>query len=288
MMLLLAAALAACVPVDGERIGAAELAAADPAFAALPADVSLGYAPAPGTYRSLAASELGELAARYGITRQGTGSVCFKRRTHVLTPEGITAAMRTTLGAEAEIEILDFVRAPVPAGELVFPADRISAAVDGTVIWRGYIRRGEKNRTPVWAKARVRGSFRQVVAVEDLKPGKPVLAAALREETRQGIPPSGAAAERIDQVAGRVPQRIIRAGTPVPLAAMAPPNEVEHGQTVNVEVRCGATRLVFDGMAGSDGRRGQMVTVRNPASGKVFRALVEGPGKVAAVTGGCR
>ncbi len=30
------------------------------------------------------------------------------------------------------------------------------------------------------------------------------------------------------------------------------------------------------------------MTVRNPASGKVFRAVVEGPGKVAVVTGGCQ
>jgi flagella basal body P-ring formation protein FlgA len=236
----------------------------------------------------LAASELGELAARYGITRQGTGRVCFERRTRVLTAEGIAAVMRETLGAEAQIEVLDFVRAPVPQGQLVFPAGNLAAAVDGTVMWRGFIRRDEKNRTPVWAKARVRGSFRQVVAVGDLKPGKPIPESAVREETRQGTPPSGAMAERIDQVAGRVVQRIIRAGTPVPLDAVAPPNEVVHGESVSVEVRCGAARLVFDGLAGSDGRKGQVVTVRNPASGKTFRARVEDRRKVAVVTGGCQ
>ena len=37
-----------CVPVEGERILAADLAKAEPAFAALPAETPLGYAPSPG------------------------------------------------------------------------------------------------------------------------------------------------------------------------------------------------------------------------------------------------
>ncbi len=132
------------------------------------------------------------------------------------------------------------MRAAVPLGELVFPADRLSAAVDGTVVWRGFIRRGEKNRTPVWAKARVRGSFRQIVAVEDLKPASPWPpapcarrpAGAFRPRSRRGAHRPGGR----QGAAAHHPRR-----RPVPLDAMAPPNEVEHGQTVTVEVRCGGT-----------------------------------------------
>ncbi len=95
MMLLLAAALAACVPVDGERIGAADLPPPIPLSSRCPRCFA-GLRAGPGAHRSLSASELGALAARYGIARQGAGSVCFQRRTHVLTPESIAAAMRAT------------------------------------------------------------------------------------------------------------------------------------------------------------------------------------------------
>ena len=66
MMILL---LAACLPLagDGDRITAADLAAVEPGFAALPPDTPLGYAPAPGVPRILGAAELARQARRYSL-----------------------------------------------------------------------------------------------------------------------------------------------------------------------------------------------------------------------------
>jgi flagella basal body P-ring formation protein FlgA len=66
------------------------------------------------------------------------------------------------------------------------------------------------------------------------------------------------------------------------------PLDVHRGENVGVEARCGAARLLLDGVAQSDGRVGQVVAVRNPGSGKNFQARVEGKGKVAVNGGGCR
>ncbi|MEP6961261.1 MAG: flagella basal body P-ring formation protein FlgA [Acidobacteriota bacterium] len=71
-------------------------------------------------------------------------------------------------------------------------------------------------------------------------------------------------------------------GKPIvtPHSASASP-EVNRGATVRVEVSSGGVLLAFDGTAESAGRRGEAVVVRNTENGQKFRAVVEGPGKVA-------
>jgi hypothetical protein len=56
--------------------------------------------------------------------------------------------------------------------------------------------------------------------------------------------------------------------------------DVVSGGTVSVLVRCGATELKLDGQAISSGSKGQMVTVRNPRSGRSFAAEVTGKDSV--------
>jgi flagella basal body P-ring formation protein FlgA len=49
---------------------------------------------------------------------------------------------------------------------------------------------------------------------------------------------------------------------------------------VQVEVTAGAARLVLAGRAQADGVTGATILVKNPTSGKDFRARVTGKGKV--------
>ena len=56
--------------------------------------------------------------------------------------------------------------------------------------------------------------------------------------------------------------------------------DVEAGDRVRVEVVSGAARLLFKANAESPGRIGDEVTIRNPQSGKAFRAVVAGEGEV--------
>jgi hypothetical protein len=59
----------------------------------------------------------------------------------------------------------------------------------------------------------------------------------------------------------------------------SPHEEIIRGETVNVEVQSGATRLSFEAYAESTGRAGDSILVRNPGNGRLFQARVMGRGK---------
>jgi flagella basal body P-ring formation protein FlgA len=79
---------------------------------------------------------------------------------------------------------------------------------------------------------------------------------------------------------GLVSARPIAAGAEIRSDLLAPPNDVNRGDPVQVEVRGGAVRLAFTAKAETGGRSGDFVAVRNPSSNKIFRARVEGKGSV--------
>jgi hypothetical protein len=70
------------------------------------------------------------------------------------------------------------------------------------------------------------------------------------------------------------------AGGTTPFRAVSVAPEIARGDTVRVEVRSGGVLLAFDAAAESSGHVGEPVTVRNPANGQRFRAVVEAKGKV--------
>ena len=76
LMLLLAAARAC--RSRAKRILARDMARGWPEFAAVEADTTLGYAPAPGVRRRFEAAELARLAARHNVPAP-PGEVCFER-----------------------------------------------------------------------------------------------------------------------------------------------------------------------------------------------------------------
>jgi flagella basal body P-ring formation protein FlgA len=58
------------------------------------------------------------------------------------------------------------------------------------------------------------------------------------------------------------------------------PNDVERGQTVAVEVHSGGAVVKAEAKAESAGHRGETIPVRNITSGTLFRAEIEGKGRV--------
>ena len=129
MMILL---LAACLPLagDGDRITAADLAAAEPGFSAVPPETPMGYAPVPGTPRILGVAELARQARRYGLDFEPKAEICVERPVEPLSPAAVLEAMRSSLGLpEARIEIVEQSRYPVPHGALEFPRTGLVAAL---------------------------------------------------------------------------------------------------------------------------------------------------------------
>ena len=283
---LVAAAVATCAPVAGDRIVAGDLARVWPGFAAVPGETPLGFAPIPGARRIFAPAELARLAARFAVAEPPPGGVCFERPTTPLTRERALAAMRAAQGlADARIEIVELSRYPVPAGDLAFPRESLrvpgAASPPGApALWKGEVRYGGGKRFSVWARVVITGTRRRVVAATALRAGEPVAPESVRVEEFQGFPFGGRVAEAAAQVAGRRPRRTIPAGTAVPLDVLDEPAAVERGEAVRVEVTSGAARLAFTGRAETAGQTGETVRVLNPSSRRTFPARVAGKGSV--------
>jgi flagella basal body P-ring formation protein FlgA len=279
-----------CVPVEGDRILARDLAAAAPAFAAWPPDAELGYAPAPGLRRVLRAAELRRLASRQGLDAGAMADVCVERPTAPLALDALQAALAVAAGdPEARIEILDWSRYAVPRGVLEFP--HTAAVPEGNgpqapVLWKGFVKYGERGRFSIWVRARIEVRITQVSARADLAVGRPVQESQVQLDTMSVSPFGAQAARSLTEVVGRIPRRPIMAGSPILPGQLEFPIEIHSGDAVTVRVTSGRAGLKLEGVAGGDGRRGDLIPVKNPATGKTFRARVEGAGMVALIIPG--
>jgi flagella basal body P-ring formation protein FlgA len=284
MMILL---LAACLPLtgDADRITAADLAAADPAFSALSPDTPMGLTPAPGTPRIFGVAELARQFRRYGLAIEPKAEICVERPVEPLSPAAVLETMQKSLGLpEARIEIVEQSRYPVPHGALEFPRTGLVAPPasqpQAAVLWRGSVRYAATRRFPVWARVRILARAERVIAVEALPAGRLIEAGQLRLETYEGFPLRTQPLDSIEKAAGRVPRHSIARGAALSAGEVEPPYEVSRGDAVRVGVSSGDAHLVLDGWAEASGRIGQTIPVRNPANGKRFRARVEGAGRV--------
>jgi flagella basal body P-ring formation protein FlgA len=275
----------ACTPVEGDRILGQHLAQALPVFRALPPDALLGSTPPPGTRRTFHAAELASLAERYSIRLDSPPDVCFEWPMETLGRDRILIAMRDSLQApQARIEIAEASLLPVPRGRLEFPRETLgkpaSPAQKDPVLWRGAVVYGGDHRFPVWAKVWVKAPCERFIAAETVKPGQPIDARQVRVERGECFPAPPVTGETPLSPVGLVSARPIAAGTEIHPALLAPPNDVNRGDAVHVEVRGGAVRLAFTAKAESSGRSGDFVAVRNPSSNKLFRARVDGQDSV--------
>ena len=207
-------ALSGCIPLspDADQIRARDLAAALPAWAAVPGDTDLTPAPIPGVERVIHAAELRRLGARWSVAAGGERDLCFAIPVSPPDPTRMLAAMQHQLPA-ARIEILEASRQAVPEGQFEFPVASLRSNA-GASYWNGYLSYGRGRRLAVWARVKVAVSTTRVVAAQDLKPGQTLDAAKLRLEAADG-PPGGGLVGALEAAIGRSPRRAIAAGTPL-------------------------------------------------------------------------
>lgn len=268
-----------CMPITGDRILGRDLARAEPRFAIVPASITVGAAPAPGTRRMFAPAELGRIARANGIQLDEAVELCFEVPLRQMSDEEISAAMRRSLPDGVELSIVDRAKTEVPVGEVVFPAPGLAAASasDRNVqMWRGYVRYTETRKMDVWARVSITQTITAVVAVKDLALNVPIDAAALHVVKRNGPLLREPVALRTEDVLGHIPKRPVKAGSVIPLASLDRAPVVHRGEPVKVEVLCGPARLQLDAIAEREARDGDVVELRNPVSGKTFRARLEG------------
>lgn len=274
-----------CVAIDGPRILGKHLAAASSELAGLPAGEEFGFTPSPGRIRVIEPPELLRWARRAGLAVAPRQPVCLTLRTELLDEERIAVALRRALQGppDLELSVIEFSKWPVPAGSLDFPAPAFRRLrqdrPDGSRLFRGVVRYGDRLTQPVWARVRLRARQNLVVARETLEVGRPIAASALQIKEHQGFPLTADTASGFDAVVGRAPRRVVPAGAGILLSNLTEPIAVHRGDPVEVEVRSGQARVRFTGQAQASARPGEQVQVENPATHRRFTARVVAPGK---------
>jgi flagella basal body P-ring formation protein FlgA len=199
----------------------------------------------------------------------------------VLTAGELLEVIRTAVDRpDADLEMADFYRGPVPEGALVSEGLTIpNNPGSAPLLWRGRIETSEHRRAPVWAHVFVRVRQSVLVAVRDVNLGEALSPRVL--EMRLQALPFGTRNTIADpaQAVGQTALRRIRAGEVVRREWLAAPAVVQRGQAVDVEVRSGRSSLRFRAEAVSNAQLGEMVALRNPVSGKRFRAVATAPGQ---------
>jgi flagella basal body P-ring formation protein FlgA len=274
-----------CLTVQTERIFARDVVAAVPGFAAVPADLFLGYAPTPGVQRTFSGAMLQSIARNNRITLTAVPDVCFAQPMRSLQPEEILEAMRDSWsGQDVRIEVRSWNPRTTPQGKLVFPKTGLqlpsSSDPQAEAMWRGYVLYGNNQRFAVSARARVVTSTTRVIAIDNLTATKPIREDQVRLETCDACPLDDRPVRSLDEVVGLVPASFLRAGTTILKSQLNRPPDVSRGDVVSVDVSSGGAHLIVDGRAQSSGVIGSTVTVKNLTSGKDFRAQVTGIKKV--------
>jgi flagella basal body P-ring formation protein FlgA len=274
------------VNLEGDTILARDLTPAVPAFSALPPDTKIGYAPIPGVRRFFHTSELRRLAQAHHIAFSPSGEICFEHTMESLQPEAVAQAMRQALvQPDARIEIQELSRYPVPHGQVSFTRSTLPAApslanATSSQLWRGFVRYGGDHRFAIWARARILVRAVRIVATEDLAAGQPIDAHQVRVEEYDAPPSNQPPPPPLEKVVGKLPRQSIKASTAITALQLEEPKDIERGDLVEVEVRSGGARLALEGRALADGRKGDMIPVRNTANAKSFSARVQDKGRV--------
>ena len=280
---------ATCTAIQADHILASDLARAVPEFASAPRDTFIGFAPAPGSRRVLHAGELLRLASKFDVRLDAEREACFEWALGPVSGKDVVEAMRESLQLpNAHIEIMEIGARATPRGKMIFPLEGLIPAADrnkGPALWRGYVAYSERSRFDLWVRVKLSAPTARVVAITSIPIGHTVESSEVKVETVEDFPIWHEVARRLDEVVGRVARRGIPAGGAVLRTELALPLEIEAGEVVKVNVVSGRTHLTMEGRAENSGRRGDMISVRNPRSGKSFRARVDAKGEVLVMPG---
>ena len=284
--ILTSVAHAECVAVSSDRITAGDLAPVVAVFQAIHPATPVGFTPLPGTQRILSPRELNLAAQRNGLDLEGiVPPVCVERLVHPISRDELETALTAALGVpDAELELLEFSGQAVPPGRLEFQRSGLGKPVAGLgdtpVLWRGRLLYDGQHSFAIWARVRITVNRRQFVATEAISAGTAIRAEQVKEVEARQFPFLEPTPAAVGEIAGKIARHNIAAGERIVLRAFDMPKEVRSGEMVHVRVIDGLTVLSFDAIAQGGGKPGDPVWVRNAASGKNFRAVIEQKGKV--------
>lgn len=284
LLVSLGAGLAAaegCVAVDGARIRAADLAAAVPAFGALPPDKDLAPAPAGTLVRVFHRSQLAILLP--GIVAELPDRICVERKRTAIPEaawqEAIDAAMtRLCPAIPWKATVLEIPNHRFPSGVLQFSRPGLVASRGSAPLWRGSLLLPDKSSIPVWVRVEVQTERRAAVLNHAIAAGTAISAEDYREEdlwvaglcVEDTTPP---------KPEGMVARRALSAGASIQHGDLRRPPAIHRGQPVELEAGSGAARLRVSAVAENDAEVGEQVRLRSTWNGSKLVGRVTGAQK---------
>jgi flagella basal body P-ring formation protein FlgA len=270
--------------IANDRILGEDLAKALPGFSKMRGDAVVSYSPAPGARRVFTSVELRRIGAPYGVDVAPDAEACFEWRLQTLTDDAVRAAIRDSLQSpDARIDVLAISGNQAPAGKISFPLSGLLASTitgpETPVTWRGEVLYHGSRKFSIWARVKISATMTRVVATQSILPGQTVAPDQVRIETYDDFPLRNDIARNLEEVIGRMPRRPLRTGLPVFRADLIEPFQVQRGDLVDVTAISGAAQLRMPALAETQGRQGDMITLKNAQSGKTFRARIEGKDK---------
>ncbi|MFB3819151.1 MAG: flagellar basal body P-ring formation chaperone FlgA [Candidatus Methylomirabilales bacterium] len=285
---------AATVRQTEVRLGEiADIAAADPALAARLAALEVGRAPLPGLSRAI---DLPYIKARLrwqqvdlaAVALDGPPAVTVTAASQTLPGEALVEAVRAQLLAEQgeEADRLS-VRAAGSVPDLLLPLGAVSLKVQRRA---GAPRLGSLGATvEVWVDGEpartVRVAVRLSRRTDVVVAARPIPRHAVigpddvrlerREVTAPGEAPAG-----LEGVVGRRALRGVAAGEAVQPAMLELAPLVRRGDLVVLVAEGRGVRAMSPGEAREEGRAGQVIRVKNLASGRDVHGQVEAEGRV--------
>ena len=276
-------AMLACFTLSGPNITAGELSQAVPGMTPRNPSAVVSYSPNPGVKRVFHPFELNQLLRRIGFAGAAVrDDVCFERTAAPLKSNVVEEAMRRSLGAGAHIEILEISRFAAPPGLIVFPLETLGPPP--VSLWRGFVEYDGHKKFAIWARAKVTVDAMRVVALQKLQAGIPIQSDLVTLKRVNEFPKERAESPSFEEVVHSVPRRTIPALSTISSEAIEVAADVSKGDRVVVKVHSGRAQLAFEAEAAGSAHRGQMVSLKNPESGRLFRARVEGPDKAVVTT----
>lgn len=249
----------------------------------------LGASPAPGEKLVVLAPQLAAIARQFGVDWRPSspGDRVVLERPGAPLPEGlVTDALRTALtgagGGDGDLDMPGFASPLVPDGtamravveQLSFQSDtqRFTAgiAVTGAGMDTLHLR----------LSGRLVATVEVPVALHVLSPGVPIGPDDVRLRKLRATAVPADAARAIEAIVGLVPRRTLADGAALSQAALMRPAAVARGDRVAISLSAPGILLAGGGQAVEGGALGDTISVLNPISRAVLRAVVIGPDAV--------
>jgi flagella basal body P-ring formation protein FlgA len=222
------------------------------------------------------------------ISWQGSATVLVTRLSITIGPEKISSIIgefieqKRPLLPRAEIRFIPEsfpIPFHLPTGTLSYDVIPSSPAVIGSSRFSIIFKVDGRVRKNISITGHTEALAPVVVAKTNLKYGSPVTADAVAIATRD-LSDVDAYASQIDEVVGSIVKRAIKSGAVIDTTAIEEPPVIQRGEPVRIVINYKGLVVTATGIAKADGKKDEIIRVRNANSNKLIYCRVQAPGLV--------